>query len=110
MSFGRLVRTFALVLLGAMLLVRMGPMCETMAQAAPLAGAHAVMTDCDRAPPTPVKKAPPVDCAGACIATALDVHMAPAPQIALRTAPPAPEPHALVGRSGGPAPPPPRTA
>ncbi len=110
MSFGRLVRTFALVLLGAMLLVRMGPMCETMAQAAPLAGAHAVMTDCDRAPPTPVKKAPPVDCVGACIATALDVHTSPVPQLAVRAAEPTREPLALVGHSGGPAPPPPRTA
>ena len=110
MSFGRLVRTFALVLLGAMLLVRMGPMCEAMAQAAPLTQAYAGMADCDRAPPTPVKKAPPVDCVGACIATALDVHTSPAPQLAVRTDPPAPEPHALVGRSGGPAPPPPRTA
>ena len=110
MSFGRLARTLALLLLGAMLLVRMGPMCEAIAQAAPPAEAHAGMADCDRAPPTPVKKAPSVDCVGACIATALDVHTSPAPQLAVRTDPPAPEPHALVGRSGGPAPPPPRTA
>ena len=74
MSFGRLARTLALLLLGAMLFVRMGPMCEAIAQAAPPAEAHAGMADCDRAPPTPVKKAPSVDCVGACIATALDVH------------------------------------
>lgn len=110
MSFGRLARTLALLLLGAMLFVRMGPMCEAIAQAAPPAEAHAGMADCDRAPPTPVKKAPSVDCVGACIATALDVHTSPAPQLAVRMNLPAPEPHALVGRSGGPAPPPPRTA
>ena len=110
MSFGRLARTLALLLLGAMLFVRMGPMCEAIAQAAPPAEAHAGMADCDRAPPTPVKKAPSVDCVGACIATVLDVHTYPAPQLAVRTNLPAPEPHALVGRSGGPAPPPPRTA
>ena len=110
MSFGRLARTLALLLLGAMLFVRMGPMCEAMAQAAPPSQAHAGMADCDRAPPTPVKKAPSVDCVGGCIATALDVHTSPAPQLAVRTNLPAPEPHALVGRSGGPAPPPPRTA
>lgn len=109
MSFGRLARTLALLLLGAMLFVRMGPMCEAIAQAAPPAEAHAGMADCDRAPPTPVKKAPSVDCVGACIATVLDVHTSPAPQLAVRTNLPAPEPHALVGRSGGPAPPPPRT-
>ena len=110
MSFGRLARTLALLLLGAMLFVRMGPMCEAIAQAAPPAEAHAGMADCDRAPPTTVKKAPSVDCVGACIATVLDVHTSPAPQLAVRTNLPAPEPHALVGRSGGPAPPPPRTA
>jgi len=110
MSFGRLARTLALLLLGAMLFARMGPMCEAIAQAAPPAEAHAGMADCDRAPPTPVKKAPSVDCVGACIATVLDVHTSPAPQLAVRTNLPAPEPHALVGRSGGPAPPPPRTA
>lgn len=110
MSFGRLARTLALLLLGAMLFVRMGPMCEAIAQAAPPSQAHAGMADCDRAPPTPVKKAPSVDCVGACIATVLDVHTSPAPQLAVRTNLPAPEPHALVGRSGGPAPPPPRTA
>ena len=109
MSFGRLARTLALLLLGAMLFVRMVPMCEAIAQAAPPAEAHAGMADCDRAPPTPVKKAPSVDCVGACIATVLDVHTSPAPQLAVRTNLPAPEPHALVGRSGGPAPPPPRT-
>ena len=64
MSFGRLARTLALLLLGAMLFVRMGPMCEAIAQAAPPAEAHAGMADCDRAPPTPVKKAPSVDCVG----------------------------------------------
>ena len=41
MSFGRLARTLALLLLGAMLFVRMGPMCEAIAQAAPPAEAHA---------------------------------------------------------------------
>ena len=29
------------------------------------------MVDCDHAPPTPVKKVPPIACMGACIATAL---------------------------------------
>ena len=44
MSFGRLLRAFALTLPGAMLLVRMGPMCEAMAQAAPIAGSPFIMS------------------------------------------------------------------
>lgn len=110
MSFGRLFRVFALTLLGAMLLIRMGPMCEAMAQAAPLAETHAAMADCDRTPAIPAKKVPPAACTGACIATALDVHASPATQFAARTDLLAPEHPALDGRSGGPAPPPPRTA
>jgi hypothetical protein len=110
MSFGRLFRVFALTLLGAMLLVRMGPMCEAMAQAAPVAGAHAAMKDCDRAPVSPGKKAPPVTCATACVATSVDAQVVPSARIAMSTAA-SPSLHAVLeGRSGGPSPPPPRTA
>ena len=110
MSIGRLLRTLTLALLGTMLLVRMGPMCEVLAQAAPLAEAHSAMADCDRAPPNPIKKTLAMDCVGACIATAPDVHASPASELAAREDPPAREHRALDGRSGGPAPPPPRTA
>lgn len=111
MSFGRVCRAFALTLLGAMLLVRMGPMCEAKARAAhPLAETHAVMAGCDHAPSTPAKKTPPDACVGTCIATPLEVHSSPAMQLATRVALPVPEHQTLHGRSSGPAPPPPRTA
>lgn len=110
MSFGRLLRAFALTLLGAMLLVRMGPMCEAMAQAAPLQGAHAAMVDCDRAPGAPVKKAPPVSCAGACVATSVDAQVVSPAPIAISDSASASLHPVLEGRSGGPSPPPPRNA
>lgn len=110
MSFGRLLRAFALTLLGAMLLVRMGPMCEAMAQAAPVGDVHAAMADCDRAPSVPVKKAPPISCAGTCVATPVDAQLASSAPIATSASASASLHAVLEGRSGGPSPPPPRTA
>jgi len=93
-----------------MLLVRMGPMCEAMAQAAPLSGAHAAMVDCDRAPGALVRKAPPPSCAGACAATSVDAQVVPAARIAMSATTSASLHPVLEGRSVGPSPPPPRTA
>lgn len=110
MSLGRLSRAFALILLGVMLLVRMGPMCESVAQAAPLVGARAAMADCDRAPSAPVKKAPPAACAGTCIATSAEVHVPPLRWLAPSSSAIVSLHPVLEGRPGGPSPPPPRTA
>ncbi|PCG15750.1 hypothetical protein [Sphingomonas adhaesiva] len=110
MSFGRLLRACALTLLGVMLLVRMGPMCESMAQAVPIASAKAAMADCDRAPSVPVKKAPPISCAGACVATSVDAQVASSAPAATSASASASLHPVLEGRSGGPSPPPPRTA
>ncbi|WP_287980345.1 hypothetical protein [Sphingomonas sp.] len=110
MSLGRLLRAFALPLLGAMLLVRMGPMCESVGQAAPVAGASSSMADCDREPASPAKKAPPAACAGACVATSVEAHVASPAAIMDSASMVASSHRTLEGRSGGPSPPPPRFA
>ncbi|MBB5712613.1 hypothetical protein [Sphingomonas xinjiangensis] len=110
MGSGRILRAFALLVLGAMLLVRMGPLCETAAQAAAPAAAHAAMADCEEAPRSPAKKVPGVACAGPCIA-AEPQDVAPVGDVMVVSVQPAVQLHSpLEGRSAGPAPPPPRAA
>ncbi|WP_294284312.1 hypothetical protein [uncultured Sphingomonas sp.] len=110
MAISRILRVLALVVLGTMMLVRMGPVCEAMAQAVPAPGLHAAMSDCDRVPAMPQGKPASIACPGACIATDVDAPIVLQTLAALSPAPPILDHEALVGRSGGPSPPPPRRA
>ncbi|MGC5799853.1 hypothetical protein [Sphingomonas sp. NFX23] len=58
----------AFFVLAMMLLVRLGPLCETMAMAAPPAAS--AMMDCASKSGAPIKKAPASACAIPCVAVA----------------------------------------
>jgi len=112
MTLRRIIRASALLMLAMMMLVRMGPLCESMAMAATPASGHVTMSDCDR--PVPVRrtegKATIGACAGACLAIEVDRQSIVAEPMS-RSARPVPASYAqLEGLSGAPSPPPPRTA
>jgi hypothetical protein len=110
MSFGRLPRVIALSVLAMMLVLRVGPVCEATAPAAaPTAGVHDAMAGCEQTQGKPAGKAPAAACASACVATdPQQIDAAPPPMRAAATPIVSVHPD-LEGRSGGPAPPPPRT-
>jgi hypothetical protein len=106
-ALARALRATVLVVLAALLLVRLGPFCETAAQAAPIASA---MVGCDGdGTPAPVKKAPLSSCATPCTAVPGEALVRVEP---IANHPVAPWPALLTGLAGSPIPPatpPPRT-
>jgi hypothetical protein len=112
MTLRRIIRASALLMLGMMMLVRMGPLCESMAMAASPTSGPVAMADCDRPAPThrSAGKVAVGACAGACLATEADRQIAaaePGLQPALHASSLHPP---LEGLSGAPVPPPPRSA
>lgn len=105
--FSQLVRTAALVVLAVMMLVRLGPLCETMAMAA--TPAASAMEDCATTPTNaPDKKNAPPACAMPCAAMPGDTiaHVEPMP---FATLPPWAIAHpGLLGLTSAPATPPPQ--
>lgn len=105
----RFARTAAIVILAVMMLVRLGPLCETMAMAAtPVASAT---MDCANTPShVPNKKIPPAACATPCAAIPGDTvaHVEPMPFAPL--SPWAVNHTGLFGLTSAPATPPPQTA
>jgi hypothetical protein len=103
-----LLRLIALTLAAAVLMLRAGPMCGGMAQAAPVPAM--AMADCvDQAPAAPAKKAPPAACTMSCaVCAALDAAPLATPTL-FAEAPPAAWPaRDLSGLSPAPATPPPQ--
>jgi hypothetical protein len=112
MTLRRIIRASALLLLTMMMLVRMGPLCESLAMAAVPTTGHVVMTDCDRPAPTRRTDGKTIigACAGACLATEADRQSVAAGPVSRPACPVAASYAPLENLSGGPAPPPPRTA
>lgn len=102
------VRTAAFLALAVMLLVRLGPLCETMAMAAP--SAAIAMPDCaSKASDTPVKKLPSPACGMPCVAVAGD-SIAPVKRPEFTASSPRPSAQTcLSGLTNRPATPPPQT-
>lgn len=101
-------RTAAFLALAVMLLVRLGPLCETMAMAAP--SAATAMPDCASTPSdTPVKEAPSPVCGMPCVAVAGD-SIAPVERLDFTRSSPQPCAQTrLIGLTSPPATPPPQT-
>jgi hypothetical protein len=111
MSFARIFRVIALSVLAMMLVLRVGPVCEAAANAAaPPAVVHDAMVGCEQPSGKPARKSSAAACASACVATdPLRTGDATRPMLAA-VSPIASVRPDLEGRTGGPAPPPPRTA
>jgi hypothetical protein len=101
-------RTAAFLALAVMLLVRLGPLCETMAMAAPPAAT--AMSDCAGKPSdTPVKKSLSLVCGLPCVAVAGDT-VAAVERLEFTKSSPRPEAQTrLSGLTSPPATPPPQT-
>lgn len=107
-----IIRACALVVLGMMMLVRMGPLCETMAMAPAPATSHGAMADCDSPgdPRGTQRDAALGACAGACLAMEADRQFAATTPMVTPVMPAAATYPALEGRADRPMPPPPRMA
>lgn len=106
-SLPQIVRSAAFLLLAAMLLVRLGPLCETKAMAA----APAMSSAMDCASPSgeaPAKKAPPPACATPCAAVPGESACEAEPLPFAKLAPWAVTQTGLLGLSRAPATPPPQ--
>ncbi len=105
----RLVRTATIVVLAVMMLVRLGPLCETMAMAAtPVASAA---MDCANTPGhVPIKKFPPSACATPCAAMPGETVAHVEPILFVPLSPWAVAHTGLLGLTSAPATPPPQTA
>ncbi len=104
----QIVRGLVLAVLAVMLLVRLGPLCETSAMAA--APVASQMTDCASKPTrAPAKQVPPAACATPCVAMpgVAAVGGEPLPFAALLPSPA--KPAGLIGMARAPATPPPRS-
>ncbi len=111
MSFAHIFRAIALSVLAMMLVLRVGPVCEAAANAAaPPAVLHGAMVGCEQPSGKPAGKSSAAACTSACVATDPQrVGHTTRPLVAaiIPIASVLPD---LEGRTGGPAPPPPRTA
>lgn len=104
----RIVRSLVLAVLAVMLLVRLGPLCETAAMAATPVASQ--MMDCAGKPTrAPAKQVPPAACATPCAAMpgVAAVGGEPLPFVMLRPTPA--KPAGLFGLARAPATPPPRS-
>lgn len=103
----RILRYSAFFLMALMLLVRLGPLCETMAMAA--TPAASAMIDCaSESKQNPAKKIPPSACAMPCAAVAGE-SVEPIKSILFgRLAPYSGEQATLFGQTSAPATPPPQ--
>jgi len=111
MSFAHIFRAIALSVLAMMLVLRVGPVCEAAANAAaPPAVVHNAMVGCEQPSDKPAGKSSAAACASSCVATDPQrIGDATRPMLAA-VIPIASFLPDLEGRTGGPAPPPPRTA
>lgn len=102
-------RTTAIVILAVMMLVRLGPLCETMAMAAtPIASAA---MDCANAPGhVPTGKVPPSTCAMPCAAMPGEAVVPIGPMLFAPLSPWTVPQSGLFGLTTAPAIPPPQTA
>lgn len=105
--FFRFARTAAIVVLAVMMLVRLGPLCETMAMAAtPIASAA---MDCAETPGhVPAKKVPPSACAMPCAAMPGETIAQIEPRPFVPLSPWAVAHSGLLGLTSAPATPPPQ--
>lgn len=104
----KIVRTTVFLLLAVMLLVRLGPLCETAAMAATPAMLSTM--DCDMpSGEAPAKKAPPSACAMPCAAVPGETAHQVKPLSFVRLAPWAVAQTGLLGLARAPATPPPQT-
>ncbi|WP_140418457.1 hypothetical protein [Sphingomonas mucosissima] len=112
MRLRSIIRALALLTLGMMMFVRTGPLCETMAIAAPPVASHVSIADCERSAPArgTQREVGLGACAGACVATETDRLFVAAAAVPTLVIPAAAEHPALQGRTDRPVPPPPRTA
>lgn len=104
----QLVRTLAFLVLAVMLLVRLGPLCETMAMAATPA-ASAMMDCANKSTDAPAKKAPPSACAMPCAAVPGVTVEQPEPMPFARLSPWTVAQTGLLGLASAPATPPPQS-
>lgn len=102
-------RTAAMIILAMMMLVRLGPLCETMAMAAkPIASAA---MDCANTPShVPTKKIPPSACAMPCAAMPSEAIVHTGPMLFAPLSPWTVAQSGLLGLTSAPATPPPQTA
>ena len=104
----RFARATAIVVLAVMMLVRLGPLCETMAMAATPMAAAAM--DCANTPDhAPTKKIPPSACAMPCAAMPGETVAHVKPMLFAPLSPWAVAHTGLLGLSSAPATPPPQT-
>ena len=107
--FFQFARTAAIVVLAVMMLVRLGPLCETMATAAtPMAAA--AMDCANPSGHAPTKKIPPSVCAMPCAAMPGETVAHVEPMLFARLSPWAVAHTGLLGLTSAPATPPPQTA
>lgn len=108
-SLFRFARTAAIIVLAVMMLVRLGPLCETMAMAATPVAFPAM--DCANTPnPVPNKKIPPSACAMPCAAMPSETVAHVEPMLFAPLSPWTVAHTRLLGLTSAPATPPPRTA